>query len=172
MSNFLIKDFQGVTYKKNLKIELTPDDPSPNGNVFSIDQEIQEFLLNYFKETLESNDSILKTKDIEESEYKIDFDSLLYILWKYLIRYKEIYLNLSDLNILREIIFVTEAEWLTNNLPETNYSIILNLSSKPIKYLYNNSLEIPPYHGKLVSTEFNTCFMSTPDFLVVLFRLF
>jgi len=174
MSNFLIENYRGVKYKKNLNIELKPDIPSSEGNIFTLDESLSSFLRSYFTDNLESKDTLLQKEDIEASDFEEELDSIFYIAWKYLIRYKEIYLTLEDLSFVKNILFVTDINWLNENICETRYSMCLNFSSEPLVFSYNPDTEIPPGAGKLVPGNFNsnflTNFTSTP--LVILLRLF
>lgn len=174
MSSFLIEEFKGVEYKKNLSIQLEPDTPSSEGNIFTLDESLSSFLRSYFTHNLESKDNLLQKEDIDNSDFKQELESIFYVAWKYLVRYKEIYLNLEDLSFVKNIFFVTDIDWLNKNICETKYSMCLNLSSEPLIFSYNPGTKILPCTGKLIPGNFTSNFLSkfnSPP-LVVLLRLF
>ena len=167
--------FQGkekkVEYTKNISIKLNPDFPCEANNVFTVDKSVVNFLSSYFDTTLNKENVCLSESDINSSEYSKELSFLIYLVWKYIQRYRELYSFLPDLSVVHQILFISDLKILNLKLSESKYSVLINIGSSPIYSKYKNEA-LEPDRGVLLSCDFKNRYDEENLSDVVLFTLF
>ena len=95
---------------------------------------IFNFLTKYQKELLDNKSVGLNKYDLETSEFKKIFKSIFYFLWKFLIRFQEIYWSKNyEFNLAEELIFSSNYADLLENIENNKGFIIVNTGDHSIK---------------------------------------